>query len=206
MNATADWVGVDPGGIDCFGLAKLDSNGLFEAKCFLCAEDALKGLVAEPAGIGIDTPLWWSSGRSAGRKADSWLRRRYGNRVGKSVLQINSLSGACLIQGIMFAEQARQRFPNVPITEVHPKVLILSNNCELDLDIEWRRFCSLFRIRPKASDVLNEHERDAVVAAVAAREGFQGRWTNDLSRSRNDNEQDPTTYWLAPIHYFWFES
>jgi hypothetical protein len=48
-----------------------------------------------------------------------------------------------------------------------------------------------------------EHERDAFLAAVAAREGFQGRWTNDLARTRAASEQDPSTYWLAPIYYFW---
>ncbi len=50
---------------------------------------------------------------------------------------------------------------------------------------------------------LGEHERDAVMAAIAAREGYEGRWTRDLSLSRDPSEQDPKTYWLSPIEYFW---
>ena len=50
------------------------------------------------------------------------------------------------------------------------------------------------------------HERDAVIAAVAAREGFEKRWCNDLSLNRCTTEQDPSHYWLAPVQYFWPEA
>jgi hypothetical protein len=52
-------------------------------------------------------------------------------------------------------------------------------------------------------EMLPEHKRDAVISAVAAREGFEGRWIKDLSLNRYPSEQDPSQYWLAPIHYFW---
>ena len=51
----------------------------------------------------------------------------------------------------------------------------------------------------------NEHERDAVIAAVCAREGFEGRWRTDLAKKRYACEQNPQAYWLAPMHYFWRE-
>jgi hypothetical protein len=41
------------------------------------------------------------------------------------------------------------------------------------------------------------------MSAVTAREGFEGRWTIDLSKNRHECEQDPSSYWLAPMHYFW---
>ena len=52
----------------------------------------------------------------------------------------------------------------------------------------------------------NEHERDAVVAAVCAREGCEGRWPTDLAEQRSLHEQNPQAYWLAPMSYFWPES
>jgi hypothetical protein len=66
----------------------------------------------------------------------------------------------------------------------------------------WSSFIKRFSVTTKIQD---EHERDAIVSAVAAREGFQGRWLNDLGRTRHPSEQDPSTFWLAPIHYFWPE-
>ena len=52
-------------------------------------------------------------------------------------------------------------------------------------------------------EVNNEHERDALIAAISAREGFEDRWEYDLSLDRDDGEQDPVTYWIGPVHYFW---
>jgi len=86
-------------------------------------------------------------------------------------------------------------FPDVPITEVHPKALLLA------FRLDWPAFCARFSIN--GSDPENEHRRDAVIAAVAAREGFEGHWLVDLSTSRTESEQDPRVYWLAPMHYFW---
>ena len=48
-------------------------------------------------------------------------------------------------------------------------------------------------------------ERDAVVAAICAREGFEGRWPTDLAEQRGSLEQNPKAYWLAPMSYFWTE-
>ena len=48
----------------------------------------------------------------------------------------------------------------------------------------------------------SEDERDALISAVAAREGFEQNWV-DLSTERNHDEQDPSQYWLKPVRYFW---
>jgi hypothetical protein len=58
---------------------------------------------------------------------------------------------------------------------------------------------------PRLTNGYGEHERDAILSAVAAREGFEGRWSNDLALNRLQSEQDPRSYRLAPIHYFWPE-
>jgi predicted nuclease with RNAse H fold len=187
------WIGADPGGKDNFGLAILNDEGRFSTYCLSCADEAIERLTERPPGIGIDAPMWWSSGRSGDRRADQWIRTQYKISSG-TVQTANSLRGAALVQGVLFAESARQKFPGVPITEAHPKALLLA------LGLGWSEFCSRFSIKGIAE---NEHRRDAVVSAVAAREGFEGRWPLDLSRERFGSEQDPSTYWLAPMKYFW---
>lgn len=188
------WIGVDTGGKVAFGFAILDDDGHFSADCFSCASEAIKHLSERPTGIGIDAPMWWSSGPSGDRRADKWIRKQYQIRAG-TVQSINSLRGACVVQAALFAERARQLFPSVPITEAHPKAVLLAFGYPT-----WSEFCSALGVNGTAK---NKHEQDAVVSAVAAREGFQGRWPIDLGEKRYECEQDPSAYWLAPMHYFW---
>jgi len=50
----------------------------------------------------------------------------------------------------------------------------------------------------------SEHERDAVLAAVAIREGMTGAWSHDLSVKRDDDtELDPKRMWFGEVSYFW---
>jgi len=110
------------------------------------------------------------------------------------VQALNSLRGAALVQGLMFVQRIRERFLGVRVTETHPKALLRA------LGIDWNILATRFSV-PVA--VNSEHERDAVISAVAAREGFKGHWPNDLSTSRHPSEQDPKRFWLAPIHCYW---
>jgi predicted nuclease with RNAse H fold len=191
------WIGADPGGKGNFGLAILWSDGSAQTWCVGCADEAnevvSKTVTATPDGVGIDAPLWWSSGRSSDRQADQWLRKRYGLSGGE-VQTANSLRGAVLAQGMMFVQRIRDIFPAVPVTETHPNAVLRA--LELDADRFYRRFSVTVKAR-------NKHERDAVISAVAAREGFCGRWKHDLAVNRHPSEQDPTQFWLASIHYFW---
>ena len=158
-------------------------------------DDAVHRIVdkGKPLGLGIDAPMWWSSHRGGGRKADEAIREKYGIHPG-TVQSVNSLRGAALVGGAMLAFRVRQAFSCVPITESHPKALL----CALKLDEQ--DFAEEFRID---KDWSNEHERDAVIAAVCAREGCEGRWTADLAQQRHDGEQDPQDYWLGRVCYFW---
>jgi predicted nuclease with RNAse H fold len=195
------WIGADPGGIGNFGIACLKFDGSVYTCCVDCADEAIHMIIEQtkvkPLGIGVDAPLWWSSGRSSDRQADRWLRKRY-RLSGGQVQTANSLQGAALIQGVMFVYRIRQLFPEVNVTETHPKA-ILKALALPDMEAFSRRF-SVKMISK------NEHERDAVISAVAAREGFEHRWPHDLTLARNATEQDPLSYWLAPIHYFWPEN
>lgn len=195
------WIGVDPGGSGNFGLAILDSNGAAQTFCVDCADEAvakvLKHVPGTPAGVGVDAPLWWSSGRSGDRLADQWLRKRY-SLSGGQVQTVNSLRGAALAQGMMFAQRIREHFPSIQITESHPKALLFAHG-----GIEWSAFAVKYSV---SSTHKTEHERDALISAVVAREGFEGRWRNDLSKTRHECEQDTEQFWLAPIHYYWPET
>jgi predicted nuclease with RNAse H fold len=194
------WIGADPGGKGNFGLAILEADGSAHTCCVDCADEAVKVIVHHPnltpAGLGVDAPLWWSSGHSSDRQADQWLRTKYGFSGGQ-VQTANSLRGAALVQGAMFVQRMREHFPGVGVTETHPKAVRKALRSK-----SWGAFVRRFAVTVEIRD---EHERDAITSAVAAREGFEGRWLNDLGRTRHPSEQDPSTFWLAPIHYFWPE-
>lgn len=187
------WLGVDPGGKEAFGLCFLSKTG--EADCYSvsCAQEALEFVNAEPLGVGIDSPMWWSAGPGGDRKADQWIRKTFKIPSG-TVQASNSLRGAALVQGVLFADLLRKKWGDVSITEAHPKAL------KLALKIEFEDLFEKYQV--KASPT-NDHERDAIVAAITAREGFSGNWTRDLSKDRLVAEQDPMKYWLAPMYYFW---
>lgn len=194
------WVGADPGGKGNFGVAILTVNKPAQTLTVSCADEAIafirENLDHAPAGVGVDAPLWWSSGRSGDRCADQWLRERY-KLSGGEVQAANSLRGAALTQGAMFVQRIREIYPALPVTESHPKVLlkVLTHG-------KWKAFEKRFSLK---TAILKEHERDALIAAVSAREGFEGKWAHDLGDTRLPSEQNPKNYWLAPIHYYWPE-
>ena len=196
------WVGADPGGKGNFGLAFLDRDGGLSCKTVSSVDEAVKQIACkgEPLGLGIDAPMWWSSDKFGRRKADKRIRDKLIRDKHKfpygRVQWINSLRGAALVGGMMLALLVRKKFQSVPITESHPKALLRA------LKIDWPRFAQQFNI---SQTWKNEHERDAAIGAVCAREGFEEQWKTDLALDRYPLEQDPCCYCLAPMHYFWPE-
>lgn len=191
------WVGTDPGGKDSFGVALLDTSGGLKCASVSSVDEAVELIVSqgEPLGLGIDAPMWWSSDRAGRRKADERIRKKYGILPG-TVQSANSLRGAALVGGAMLAFRIRQRFPRARITEAHPKALLQA------LELDGLAFAEKFGI---STGWRNEHERDGAIAAVCAREGFEGRWSADLTEQRHCPELDPQSYCLAPMRYFWPE-
>lgn len=186
------WIGADPGGSNAFGLAWLYESGETRTACVSSADEAVALIDQRPLAAGVDAPLWWSSGRSSDRRADQWIRKAY--RIGSGTVQAaNSLRGAALVQGAMFVARLRERFADLPVTEAHPKATAVALG-------GWSSQ-NVLKLLPAWQGV--EHERDAIFAAIAAREGFSGRWSRDLSLDRHEAEQNPGTYWLSPIHYYW---
>ncbi len=203
MDRPPVWIGADPGGTGNFGVAELFADGTTRTDRVSSAHEAAKWIEGTPRGAGIDAPMWLSSARRGDRKADRWLRCKYGNTSPGKVLAINSLYGAVLAQGAMFAVELRRRFPELPITEAHPGLFLRARFPSVD---ERQRFDELKRhFGIQTASEISDHERDAVIAALAAREGFTKNWPCDLASKRRPEEQDPATYWLAPMHYWWFE-
>jgi len=159
------FLGFDPGGISSFGWAALH---LGEAGEFVSlttgvtssAPDAVRNAGqsagSAPTGVGIDAPLFWV--QEGDRRADSHIRNRVvaaGGHAG-TVNSVNSLRGACLVQGILTARLVADLWPSAIVTEAHPKAL-------LRLYAEAERF-----VTEHLPPICEEHERDAALAAVAA--------------------------------------
>ena len=84
---SALWVGADPGGKDAFGLAFLDASGGLNCTTVSSVDEATGRIIqqGEPLALGIDAPMWWSSGkggRPQGRRiAPQEIRHSLRNRA-----------------------------------------------------------------------------------------------------------------------------
>ncbi len=157
------FLGFDPGGTNAFGWCVIeidDDDKCANIQSDTCsnAKQALIAAVANsplpPGAIGIGAPMYWSP--DGDRKADQVVRGMVLSKGGQSdtVSAVNSLRGACLAQGIMVAALAREHWPEVAITEAHPRALL--------------------QIYPEAENFLSghsfetDHQRDSALAAYTA--------------------------------------
>lgn len=175
------YVGFDPGGKDRFGWAICSPEG--ERLRILHAgnaEHAQKALLAVKSrlpsqvtiiGAGIDAPLFWvANGR---RNSDLLVRKAIkklgAKNPGGTVQQLNSLRGACLVQGPLIAKLLMDEFPSIAITETHPKALLfllgLANKHNLPNDIGIENLSEYVHVD---AGQYSEHERDSVLGAVAS--------------------------------------
>jgi predicted nuclease with RNAse H fold len=196
-----------PRGAKAFGVAVLRDDGTYETNTVSFADEAAQWLGErghEVVGAGIDAPLWWSSGDSGDRQADQWLRRHY-KISGGTVQPMNSLRGAALVQGVMLAVRLRQRQSHLSITEAHPKALLKALWRKASkAGPTWVEVAERFGLQGAVlNDTGGDHERDAVLAAVVAREGSRGVWLRDLAGGRLPCEQDPASLAWGPVNYWW---
>lgn len=200
-------LGFDPGGIGRFGWSVCNAipGDLIRLKTGLAndAGDALTrvqqamrscGLTGHPPilAAGIDAPMFW--GANGNRQVDAVLRRALRNTQfptpGGTVQQINSLRGACLVQGTLLGRYLHEQW-KLPITETHPKAL--------------QHLLSLPGQSAMASRVtdltrgLDEHQRDATLSAVAA-------WAMTCKlpgwHDLYDQEPDPIQPFDTPVGYW----
>ncbi|MDT4862418.1 hypothetical protein FQZ97_970710 [compost metagenome] len=160
----AYFIGFDPGGEKAFGWAVLRAQGrvteLVNSGTCSDAKTAFEAAKAyatlEPIAIAIDAPLFWVT--SGDRKADVCVRKMVCSKGGRSgtVSHVNSLRGACLVQGILVAKIAIASWQDATVTEAHPKALLW-------VSAAARQFAESI-----AKQTSNEHERDAAIAAYTA--------------------------------------
>lgn len=164
------FVGFDPGGINAFGWAVVEWMGtppvlVGQGICSNAAEAlaaAAFHLPDPPHGIGIDAPLFWvAHGDRAADQAVRALVVACGGHGG-TVNHVNSLRGACLVQGVLVAILARARWPRVALTEAHPKALLAVCGAAHHFVDEL------------VPEPFVEHTRDAALAAFSARSSHVG--------------------------------
>lgn len=180
-------VGYDPGGNGAHGIAELHIRDgkptTLEMKTMQATEDVIRFMEDLPSivALGVDTLTCWCTGSGAWRPADRWLRDHY-KEVRNSIVTPNGLFGSMGLNGMAVLVAARQKFPDLLITETHPKVLYwqLSKKkydylgCKVAMDQTLANALHL------AAAPATEHEWDAAISALAAFEGASGRWHHDL--------------------------
>ena len=160
-------------GVSCSAKGVLDEVTRYLSKCL--PEGNVRA-------AGIDAPLFYNY-MGEDRTVDKIIRNRLGN-THSTVMPVNSLKGACLIQGVLLACQIHQVF-KCSITEAHPGASIRIDTC---MPGKIKRLPS------------NEHQRDSAFAAYAARamymkeEGWRNLFEEEASPIRPLDI--PVSYWM----------
>lgn len=170
-------LGFDPGGEDRFGwsICRVD-HGSIEAPlatglasdawgAFRSAQGVIDGELRDAGSqvlaAGIDAPLYWT--RNGSRRTDQCVRDALKEHdhptPAGTVQQINSLRGACLVQGVLLAKHLHDAY-ELPITETHPKALLYLLRREAD--------SAMTLLSERLIAELNDHQRDATLSALAA--------------------------------------
>ena len=184
MPMTGTVVGYDPGGNGNHGFARAKVRDgdivCVTTKTLQTAEDVVRSILGgeRPLGLGIDTLTCWGTGHSGWRPADHWLRDRYRD-VKKSIVAPNSLLGAMSVNGMAVLFTARRAFPDIFVTETHPKVLYYAR-CKQRYDYSGRNASAMnaclscwlgVNVTPQ-----NEHEWDAGISILPVVRGLHGSW------------------------------
>ena len=170
QHGTGSYLGFDPGGRDNFGWAVLtisDEGHPVELHTGVAnhAAEAVEATARAsrnhaPLAVGIDSPLFWCP--SSERQADLAVRHLLKTKGvhPSTVIHVNSLRGACLVQGACTARLVSTRWPSALLTEAHPKALMATAP-------EVQAILARAELTGKT-----DHERDAALAAYAAWAGF----------------------------------
>jgi hypothetical protein len=204
-------IGYDPGGNGGHGVAELHFQDreatALTTRSLQTTEDVISTLEDLPslAALGVDTLTCWGTGVSAWRPADRWLRERY-KAVQNSVMTPNGLFGSMGLNGMAVLIAARQKFPDVVITETHPKVLYWQLSSK-KYEYQTSKVAMdgvLTAALGISVEAATEHEWDAAVSAFAALSGLLGNWTHDLHALPTEKGERLIRP-CGSTHYFWPE-
>lgn len=203
-------LGLDPGGENRFGWCISEDTEYLPLSILHCGvashaqgaiDAALRlGGADRIAGTGIDSPLFWTP--DGDRKVDKLLRQNIRRRGGPTttVMSVNSLQGACLVQGVLAGQLIRKRFSDARITEAHPKALLwllgLANAATPVNDVYSS---ALSRFIVFGNSRISEHERDAALGAVTAWAMLHAsKGWRDISK----DESSAMHPWDTPVSYW----
>ena len=204
-------IGYDPGGNGAHGVAELQIEDGKAANVSTWTMETTEDVVAflenrpSMAALGVDTLTCWSTGKSAWRPADRWLRHQY-KAVRNSIVTPNSLFGAMGLNGMATLVAVRLKHPDALITETHPKVLYYHLSGE-KYDYKTRKAEMDANLAEKLGVTVTpatEHEWDAAVSAFAALQGLTGRWIINLHGLATDNAERLISP-CGVTHYYWPE-
>jgi len=208
MSLTGTIVGYDPGGNNDHGLAliKYDNSEIQDvnisthstAYSIIAAISDSDNIIA----MGIDTLTCWSTGPSGWRPADRFLKNKY-PEITNSIISANSLHGSMVLNGMSVIIKIKALFPNIHISETHPKVLYFElskkkynyDEHQSEMDI------LLSELLQKEISTINDHEWDAAFSVYAVSCGLLGKWNKDLHTIQTQNNEmlvEPcgtTSYW-----------
>ena len=205
-------VGLDPGGITQFGWCVAETVNsrvrLRKTDVAYNAAEALDditeylGHLNDVEGVAIDSPLFWVA--NGDRRADQTVRKAMkalgATASDGTVQRVNSLRGACLVQGVMAAHIIRRKNPQVRLTESHPKALLwLLRVASAQRRVTQVGIEQLLEFMESDAADLCEHERDAALGSFAAAAMLQSRrgW-RDLAKEETNAfaPVSPVEYWI----------
>jgi predicted nuclease with RNAse H fold len=161
------------------------------------ALEATKNFIEEVSAVGIDAPLFW---RCDGCRIVDQIIHQYLPRKNRStVIQVNSLAGACLVQGMMTAMLIQEKYPSLRITESHPKAIRY-----LLRDSQLRKYFNSAAYK-KLKELKDSHILDAAISALSAwvmiNEPKKG-WVNLYKKEKGKENglisplKSPPEYWM----------
>ena len=183
--------GFDPGGKNSFGwcVAAIDpwrvvGRGVVSHANEACdgASEVLKAKNGNLVAAGIDAPLTWA--RDGGRRESDKHVEQWG-----TAMAVNSLRGACVVQGYLLAKALNKKHPRCLITETNPKPLLkyLKHNPDTEVANEFDAVS--FKVGE------SEHIRDAIVSAWAAYKALNSQSNLYKNDTKIYRFLDKAVYW-----------
>lgn len=200
---TGTVVGYDPGGNGRHGFARAFVRGgkivgPVATETLQTAEEVVRSILGgeNPLGLGIDTLTCWSTGHGGWRPADRWLRQHphYGAVKG-AIIAPGGLAGAMCLNGMAVLVAVRQAFPDIFVTETHPKVLYYALFKERHdfngpnrsvMKSRLSRLLDGVDIAPRDED---EHQWDAGLSMLPVVRGLYGSWQDLHARLTKPGER-----------------
>jgi hypothetical protein len=180
--------GYDPGGDGNHGVAKiiLRKAQVTNLSCETCttANEAFSWFGDKtPLGFGVDTLTEWNTDKCGWRSADKLLRNHY-PKASNSVMAPNALRGSMVINGMALVLAIRKKWPDIIVSETHPKILY----CELskrlygddDLQRKNQAIMKLLGVRTNQQMPKDDNQWDALASTFSVWSGIFGSWRADL--------------------------